>query len=443
MEPSKKKMKLEEQEEQEEQEDLQKSPQKSILELNDDCLEEIFSYFSIEELVEVDKVCPRFQNVAEEYFYRKQKVLKVIGELHRRTQIADLAERMGPYVSTLKINDADLRPRFTYLELFSILQPLYMKCINLEHLFIKEIDLRTHLPFLKSIFKTLKTAKLVNCKLTARIGICLKNASNLESLSLVGELRIFVKFIPALKCQLKELDLRGWSNIYEGPYFADFCRGNQKLESLAFSFKKNTPESVMSNLNELKNLQKLYIQNPDCAPATTIVPVLARLTHLTIEDYQLQRSQGIHNMIVFIDHIKDSVEYLTVSVQYAEESTQILKKFTRLKFLKNVMYHWNDSNLANININCRRTLEELHIINSRFVTDTGLLQLLKDCSNLKTLNLRNCSKISNDLIIGLLPFLKERSHSLEIWVHGTNITRAIQEVLQLCGNQKIKLNWEE
>ncbi|GAB0086768.1 hypothetical protein DMENIID0001_009450 [Sergentomyia squamirostris] len=86
----------------------QEPSSKSIIELNDDCLIEIFSYFSIRELVELDKVCPRFRDVADGYFYRKEKVLVINAKFQTQENVANLAERMGPFVPALE--NQGLRP---------------------------------------------------------------------------------------------------------------------------------------------------------------------------------------------------------------------------------------------------------------------------------------------------------------------------------------------
>ncbi|GAB0088444.1 uncharacterized protein DMENIID0001_028620 [Sergentomyia squamirostris] len=429
-------------EQQNKQEYFKESSRKSIVDLNDDCLEEIFSYFSIEELVELDKVCPRFRNVADEYFYRKQEVLEIFRDRHSSAVVADLAERVGPHVTTLRISIHIHYDSFQIIRNIGFfrtlhvdyLKPLWIHCINLEHLITKEFELGVHLEFLKTVFKNLKSVKLINCELTDEIGEYLKTASKLESLSLRGNFMISGSILPALKDQLKEIDLRGCTYVLEGPYFGQFCRKNLKLESLLFDFPSDW---VIEYLDELKNLRCLRIEKVWVAISSPKVLGLPKLTLLEIS--------GIANndWNALINHLGNSLEYLNICLIIFRniEYIDFLPKMTKLKVFKVMHYCFKDSDLLSMNTESRKTLEHLEISGSNEITDEGLLKCLKDCPNIRKLGIFSCWNITDALIIGLLPILKERPHTLEIYTRGTGISKSIEKKLQLQENRKFKLNW--
>ncbi|GAB0097887.1 hypothetical protein DMENIID0001_135660 [Sergentomyia squamirostris] len=421
MEPAEKKIKLEE---------LQESPEKSILDLNDDCLIQIFSYFSLEKLVEVDKVCPRFRSVAEEYFYKKQKVLKIEKTFQNRTPVADLAERMGPYVSTLEIN--------TYCTNLDYLKPLWIHCTSLEHLTIRYTKIMTHVELMKDIFKNLKSAILVYCGLSDEIGEYLKTAPDLYNLSLKANPEITGNFLPELKHQLKEINVIKCDNIFRTPYFGEFCRDNLKLESLAIRLPYY--RTLMASLAELTNLTKLILVNPQLIPASNIVPHFPKLTHLELRAAIFFTSEVNIILYRFLEYLgnMDCLEYLRIdeNVMSSTESitkvyNRILPKFTKLKVLKVIHKYtaeFADSHLEGMK--CRQTIESLEICNSRKITDKGLFKFLKDCPNIKNLYLKRCRKITDNLIHKLMPVCAERPHTLEILADETKITDYIKDELQ-------------
>ncbi|GAB0100923.1 uncharacterized protein DMENIID0001_170260 [Sergentomyia squamirostris] len=238
------------------QEISQNSSPNSLLDLNDDCLEKIFSNFTIRELIYLEKVCQRFRSIAE-CFYKKQDLLEINIEHHSKEHIADLAERLGPYICKLDvtgwtkmINEFDFLPKvndeptFIDVETFKL---LWLHCTKLELLIVQNVDLRDQMHLMQEMFKGLRVGLLISCQLTDEIGEYLKTAHELYDLSLERNPEIRGTFLPDLKDQLEEIYLSRCLNIFQGSTFGDFGRNNLKLETLTLSLPpKQRPDTIMS-----------------------------------------------------------------------------------------------------------------------------------------------------------------------------------------------------
>ncbi|GAB0100535.1 uncharacterized protein DMENIID0001_165870 [Sergentomyia squamirostris] len=432
----------------------QNSSSKSLLDLNDDCLEKIFSNFTILELIDLENVCLRFRSIAE-CFYKKQDLLKINIEHHSKEHIGDLAKRLGPHVCKLDVTGwkkkmnvfdffpkVDDEPAFIDLETF---KPLWLHCTNLKLLIVQNVDLRDHLPLMQELFKGLKVALLISCRLTDEIGEYLKTADELYDLSLEGNPEIRGTFLPDLKDQLEELDLRRCVNIFQGSTFGQFCQNNLELETLCLTLPSKRPDSIMKHLDELKNLESLEMIYNAMALPSQIVPIFPKLKHLALIA-NIDMIYGHKSpMNGFLDSVAttDTVEDLRIDGSVDFDFEQILPKFTKLQRFEvsMVLNDFEESHLLAINMESRRTLEHLEISKTDEVTEKGLLEFVKDCPKLKYLNIRLNDNITNDFVYGLLPFLEDRPQCLKICCNSTSITEDMEEVVELRGNGKIELNW--
>ncbi|GAB0094095.1 hypothetical protein DMENIID0001_093180 [Sergentomyia squamirostris] len=102
---------------------------------------------------------------------------------------------------------------------------------NLEHLHLERFSLIPYLPLLSLVLPKIKTLKLIACELTDEIGVHLKNAYLLESLSLAQNDCIEGSFLPDLK-NLHELDISRCFQINDINYLSEFCINNSNLKKL-------------------------------------------------------------------------------------------------------------------------------------------------------------------------------------------------------------------
>ncbi|GAB0100523.1 uncharacterized protein DMENIID0001_165740 [Sergentomyia squamirostris] len=434
------------------------SSPKSLLDLNDDCLEKIFSYFTIRELIDLENVCLRFWSIAE-CFYKKQDLLEINVEYHSKEHIGDLAVRLGPYVSKLNVtgrtnkiyvlkflSKIDDEPRFIAVETF---QPLWLHCSNLKLLIVQNVDLRDHLPLMQETFKSLRVASMIRCGLTDEIGEYLKTADELHNLSLEGNPEIKGSFLPDLKDQLKKIDLSRCENIFEGSAFAQFCQNNLKLETLSLSLPLSydpytQPDTIMEHLDKLKKLESLEMIYDAMAPPSEYSPVFPKLKHLNLRpnDYLVF---GLSSpMSNFLNSVAttDSVEDLYIGGSFDFDFDGLLPKFTRLVRFKvsMIMNQFKESHHLAINMESRQTLEHLDIPQDQ-ITEEGLLEFVKDCPKLKYLNIRLNHNITDDFVHGLLPYLKHRTQCLELCCNSTRITEDMEKEIIDRGISKIHFNW--
>ncbi|GAB0100521.1 hypothetical protein DMENIID0001_165720 [Sergentomyia squamirostris] len=405
------------------------SSPKSLLDLNDDCLEKIFSYFTIRELIDLENVCLRFWSIAE-CFYKKQDLLEINVEYHSKEHIGDLAKRLGPYVCQLNVtgqtnkiyvlkflSKIDDEPGFIAVETF---QPLWLHCTNLQLLIVQNVDLRDHLPLMQETFKSLRVASMIRCGLTDEIGEYLKTADELHDLCLEGNPEIRGTFLPDLKDQLKKIDLRRCVNIFQGSTFGQFCQNNLKLETLSLSLPLSydpytQPDTIMEHLDELKKLE----------------------SQMTIFGLSSPMSNFLNSVAT-----TDSVEDLYIGGSFDFDFDGLLPKFTRLVRFKvsMIMNQFKESHLLAINMESRQTLEHLDIPQDQ-ITEKGLLEFVKDCPKLKYLNIRLNHNITDDFVHGLLPYLKHRTQCLELCCNSTRITEDMEKEIIDRGISKLHFNW--
>ncbi|XP_059621021.1 uncharacterized protein LOC132264731 isoform X2 [Phlebotomus argentipes] len=412
--------------------------ERSILKLNDDCVFSIFSYLNLRELLVMEKVCTRFQTVAEK-IYKSQHVLDfdALGEQKQITlmEVKNVSMRLGPHVHTLKATSTSFRTIN-----IRILLNILRYCVNLRNMYLSGFTIsQSVLRVLTKTFVNLRVAQLENCSITDDIGDCLREAKHLETLDVSQNSEIVGKCLTVLQ-NIKEINLCCCNNL-QVSHFKQFCERNQGLKSLnIIRCDKINHICLEVMARHLRSLESLMICNnyPNVNPTDYLVlGDLPCLKHLKIN------YNNFLNVDSFLAKLadRDILEYLDISAGHLTRNTQrALSSFTKLKVLKlNYKIECNDDTL--MQVSSADTLQELHIVGCTSITNEGLVEFIKKCGLLARINISGCYGITNDLITSILPFLDERIVPLELIVGGTQISTLIENQIQLLDNAKIKLDF--
>ncbi|GAB0098148.1 hypothetical protein DMENIID0001_138550 [Sergentomyia squamirostris] len=408
----------------------------SFLKLNDDCLHEIFSYFNLREVMILETVCDRFENVANK-FYREQKKLN-LDQLKEESPISEkeikkIALIVGSFANSLKIFNGK------YFSQLVDMRSLLTNFTKLEHLHIENINMMDYLEILIGIFPQLKTLKLINCRLNDDIGTCLKAATKLESLYLSENKNINGTFLKDMKF-LTDIDLSSCNSLLKVNFF-EFANDNPTLRSWnILSWLSLNHECLQALVDGCKNLESLRIggifpprRNDDIN--LKILANLPKLKHLQLDGYELP------DVELCLECLTSHLESLDIFCSDMNGCLKSIVKLKKLKKLRIVGIVDNQLNELTAKLSCKNIFGNLEIPYGT-VNDDSVLKFVKQCPQLKNLNLKRCSKISDTLIIDMVPILNERPQKTSICIAGTSCTKNLENQLTLLGNCKIQLDWD-
>ncbi|GAB0088747.1 hypothetical protein DMENIID0001_032110 [Sergentomyia squamirostris] len=409
----------------------------SLLKLNDDCLFCIFTHFNIRELAVLEKVCTRFQNVAES-IYKTQKVLDFdsLGTDITLMEVRHISAKLGPFVHTVKATSTSfnkINPRF----LITILK----NCKNLQHLSLEgfNINKQNCLKHLARTFTTLKTARLENCGIKDEISMCLRGASALEVLDLSQNSELIGQCLTVLR-NITEMNLSYCQNL-QPFHFVKFCEHNVTLRTLNIIRCDKINHTCFNTMSKfLENLENLMICNSYMNVNSGDYVILADLSKLTHLQINYNNFLNVDSFLARVSE-KNRLEFLDISSGHLTRNTsRALANFTKLKILKlNYKIECSDDTL--MQIACNNTLQELHIVGCTSITNEGLVAFIRKCNVLRFINVSGCYGITNDLLVNLLPYVADRAESLEIVVGGTQIAR-IEDIVNLLEVPKLKINYD-
>ncbi|GAB0091043.1 hypothetical protein DMENIID0001_058400 [Sergentomyia squamirostris] len=413
----------------------------SILRLNDYCLLEIFSYLNIWELIQVEQVCERFQNLIQVIYARQWKKLdfyqlkKEMNISFFSTEAQVIAEKVGEHVKELKIvldNDEDHLYEWMH-NLIRPIRPILLNCFeNLERLHIEALEgfnFGENMEILNGIYHQLESLQLIKCNLSDNMIDGLEFAANLRILNLSINLDIRGSFLPFLR-NIEEVSLSKCFSV-DPTNLADMFRNNPSIRSLDIAYCKQINQECINSLSRnLQNLEILGIgeNKPVNLRNLADLPKLIQL---------LLYCGGINDLEAFLERLaaRDQLEYLNVTFLLDSDALKSIKKFSKLKYLR--INTGDNGDLLSLlkDLSCKDNLVELDIGGSTNVNSEDVLKCVKSCKALKVLNVEYCEDITDRFVTDLLPHLSSRSGLLEIRTHHSGITENLT-----VKHPKLKLN---
>ncbi|GAB0092077.1 hypothetical protein DMENIID0001_070370 [Sergentomyia squamirostris] len=414
----------------------------SILRLNDQCLLKIFSYLNILELIKLEEVCRRFQNVVEEIYrhhWKKLDFLHLAKELNivlHSEEAEVIAGKIGAHVNELIIilnSDEEIHQRYVLKQTPIVPNSILQKCSqNIQHLHIEYFNVEDNLDNLNELFDKLKSLKLINCQLRDEDIPALRFATNIRILDLSFNHEMKGSFLPFLR-NIEEISLESCFLIQSN--FLEFCQNNPTIRSLNVAYGAFIDQECVNSLAKIP-LENLEILKIGCNSFVNlgILADFPKLVHVEVKGRRVQ------DLDVFVERftIHDQLKHLIISLVDDSTALNMITKFTKLKYLK--IQYGDFSNMVLNQLSCKNTLEELHVLNSNNLNSTDLLKCVIGCQALKVLNVRYCEDITDEFVSDLLPHLRSRPGPLEIWASDSKITKNIESNVQ---HQNLKFNWDQ
>ncbi|GAB0100708.1 uncharacterized protein DMENIID0001_167910 [Sergentomyia squamirostris] len=408
--------------------------------LNDDCLLHIFSYLNLRHLAVVEQVCKHFRNLAERTYHVYRVLDFDVEKCSSARVLKKVISKIGDNVQIIRSGrDAELS------ELIDILGVM-LRCRALREIVFQStfFDLRATLAF-TSIFcakdmvldlynyphlhqSQLKRLTMSDCSLTDSyhtVFYGLSCISSLEYVDISDNEEITGKCLIYFQ-NLKKILLTDCYNL-EADHFVKFCQQNRTLEYLAIEGCRELNQKCIDVIaGDLKHLKRLSLSMDDFPDQVNFLP-LANLPELV--------DLGIYNcsetdlpLLRCLLH-NNRLQHLSITISFdeddatAEKIFQVAVKFSKLKSFHlskiKLNYQFNDACLKQaLMVN----VEEVDL-NDSTVTDHGVYEFLQKCPSLKSLDITECTNVTDELAVKLMPDWNHKFKQLRINAEGTQISK--------------------
>ncbi|XP_055682323.1 uncharacterized protein LOC129789523 isoform X2 [Lutzomyia longipalpis] len=237
----------------------------SILKLNDNCLAKILSFFNLRELITLEVICDRFQQVCRS-IYKTHRTLNLNelalknGRPSRLTlkETEKIVQEVGPFVITLVASKKSFFAT-SKQTLRTISSSISMSCKKLENILLVGFDLTNarNQRKLNQIFATIKIIKLQRCRLTEELlKKLLRSAKCLEFLDVSQNSELTGEFLRTIH-GLWGIDLSYC--MIEPEHFVNFCESNPQLRYLNIMKMNTFDETCFGAMKNLEYLEGLAI----------------------------------------------------------------------------------------------------------------------------------------------------------------------------------------
>ncbi|XP_020717887.1 uncharacterized protein LOC101458311 isoform X2 [Ceratitis capitata] len=373
----------------------------NLLALDDDSLEKIFSYLTLQDQINFLRVCPRLRNVFEMYTKHAYKTCK-LDVLYNLTlwELRDFFTAAGASLECLvgRIPSEFLERYMYYILKYSP----RLKTLNMMSVAIKDDDL-------EAITKLEHMENLILSKNTYLTGKHIDRFKNLKQLEMYDcdglEPGHLVKIITTLS-NLTLLDI-------------------QRCEILTTSMV----DLMVEHLPKLEVFK--FSIPPTCCSRLALLPSLKKLDILSSYEMAYIPDELFEKLV---EHRADQLERLCIISRNAIAKRHI-DKIIQLRNLRFLSIGNNDAvdDEALQKLCQLQKLEILSIKDCHVITDRALLSLVKSCPRLHIINIDFCFQISIKFVIDALTFLRnnkdfvERDLPLEFPVRGTRMESGIKK----------------
>lgn len=388
----------------------------NLLDLNDDCLTEIFTYLNVIDLCTVDRLNERSHRVAQGIFHKRYTVMDLTYEskaliyfeltLHK---IRNLLKCFGHQIVELKV--AALAFKMEYRS--RVLDLITRYCMNLklfectEFTFNESICLYT-----QKFFSNLEVLSLNRCEFNVKMKRIFDYCKSLKTLKIQGDNNSNGSCLTIHIPKLESIVLVLNTDLSSLHLYA-FFRLNPQLKSVEILncgyVYDDIFEEIAMNLN---NLELLTIEVNNFVNFVENLKALLRLNRLK----ELKLNCSLYSISSFVDELatKDTIEVLHISDGVLNDHLiDALSKCKRLRSLKlcsmpNVHDHFLSALATNLPI-----LTDFHLSKCQTMTCKGMIAFVEMAENLNTLNITNSIiAIDNVFVLELVRIYKNRNHKL-------------------------------
>jgi hypothetical protein len=255
----------------------------TLLDLHDDCLLNIFQYFDVHELINIENVCQTFQDITTQRY----RVIRNFSTEYRTLEPArtvSILQRIGGNLRSFSFSGGYLmNDKIKML----IIESVSLYCTNLSMLKLNYVQLRDfHTDLLQNIAANIETLDLGHCNLSDEIGSFLVMFPRLKHLIIKGNGMMSGKFLTQLTT-LASLDVSYCFHL-DYFYFAKFLKGcPHTLRMLDISGSGSLVDAQAGNIVEdvlhyQSNLETLLMENLGLQHDVSVFKSLKQLKKVSI-----------------------------------------------------------------------------------------------------------------------------------------------------------------
>uniref|UniRef100_A0A1A9WIX6 RRM domain-containing protein n=1 Tax=Glossina brevipalpis TaxID=37001 RepID=A0A1A9WIX6_9MUSC len=398
----------------------QNLPPALILNLNDDCLEQICKNLKLRDQIQFARTCQRFRNVFEMISKIQYKKL-VLEEIQSLTlwELRDFLQIAGSHVDTLTgtISTKKTKRGAEFLGTYCT----NVKTVNIDTTRFKPLLLKKFLQRMKYITEL----ELSDVNLTDRCVDVLKKLTNLKILRLPRNYGLTGKNIEQLS-GIQELSLYGCDGI-ETNCLVEICKSLTGLQTLDIKRCDRLDTAAFEGIAKYcRNLETLKMS---CYLAEyEYIAKLPKLKNLELFAHEVElRSQIFSELAKHQSHQLESLKLKAMRcINY--ENTANIAQLKKLKILCCPQNEGLDDDSLKKFAQLTE-LEEINVKGCNNFTNEGLLHLLKKCPKLKRVNITRCKQLADSFVLGTCKVLRDhqRKEPLLILANRSGISRFILE----------------
>ncbi|KAK0161351.1 hypothetical protein PV327_009829 [Microctonus hyperodae] len=423
-----------------------------INELNDDCLLDIFSYLSIVDVIQAEKVCKRWKRLCQqswkaveslEYENKKWKLeKKYFGEkIHEgmcMNNLTNILRSCGSFIKYFRM--INLTPfEYSSKDCKSPLSIVAQFCKNLVEINIQTINSPSAIEIctLANNCKELKKISLgqFNEELEKDLSLLLNNNKKLTYFSLsheCGSNNMTGEFLEYISADtIEEIHIRR-SEKAKPDYFISALKKFKHLQSFTYGPNGFFNDAFMETIGNTKSL--IYLSTISglykFSNSINSLANLVNLEKLILNcNYQLQ-DDNLKN----ISNYCKQLELLEINFCHTitDRGIESISNLKKLKVLKMDGLYVTDGPIGNL----PDSLEILTCFGCEKIKDNGVIKLIKKASNLKQLNVFLCS-ITNVTIKAANEVTSKRTNNIILEINIDETIMDSSEITEISPFLKI------
>lgn len=382
----------------------------NILDLDEDCLADIFKYLPIKDLLTIRQTHPIFLPATKyllsvnykTFDFTDDVLLPILYPLKRieinaqnkklSLEQTDIVLRfIGKNIQTLSINRDSFDPSITSGSLLGLIKKYCGETLNDLRIFKFLLEDRA-IDRLSGLFKNLKKITLHECSTDDyTLGKCLSYCNELKELKIVGVTGVLGFFLLRVPSNLQIFMLKSMRN-FEQKYICElFERNAVTLEIVKIIDCHFHGDGLYDSMpKSLKKLSTLFIRSDSIFNQSNLDNLLKfnNLRHLDI-------NVGIRNPEQFLNKLaaRITIECLGISLPLLHDQTCIALGQLNLKLLKlTLTRRLHAGSATNLVMNIP-TVQTLNLIQCNLLTVDDICDIVANAMNLKNLAIINCKEM--------------------------------------------------
>ncbi|CAH0753704.1 unnamed protein product [Bemisia tabaci] len=401
--------------------------------LDDYCLRSIFSLLPHMERIKIERVCRRWKTIARGMWHTEQEldvannIPFAIPEKHRTFAVLrKIFKRCGPSLKKLNLQNVKIKGSD------GLIEAIVRKCLHLEELHLDEQYLSKYKTNMLKPLKHLRVLSLRDCRAVqdANLQSLLEDKSHLTHVEVTHSCTVDGSFLSGINSPLETLNLNSCEELTSDNLRANLGKFSSTLKQLHLAdcqlLDMDDINIILSQLPELHTLTLSHYPQ-ESLTALDGITTLKRLKSLHVA-FNRSISEDFLQLL-----IQSNLELTHLDISGAGQGYELDEGtsfcFSRLNTMKSLRI-LNLSYIPNLNRNIIHNyasrsppIESLSFCFCNNLKDDDIKSLFTECHQLKYLDLRGCSHITQETIKTANEALALRSNNqpLQIVVGGTGV----------------------